>query len=126
MIANNPKDIDEYIACFPEDIRVRLTQVRVTILKAAPQAEEVISYGMPAYKQQGILVWFAAHKKHIGFYPKASAITEFKKELLTYKTSKGSVQFPLNEQLPIELVTKIVKYRLKDNEEKAQSRVKPK
>ncbi len=84
-----PINIDEYISCFPIETQKILEQVRVTIKKAAPQAEEVISYGMPAFKLNGMLVWFAAHSKHIGFYPRVSAIRAFKEELSIYRRSKG-------------------------------------
>ena len=122
MITDKPKNIDEYITGFPENVRVKLTQIRVSILKAAPQAEEVISHGMPAYKQQGILVWFAAHTKHIGFYPKASGIEAFKKELTAYKGSKGSVHFPLDKPLPLRLISNMVKFRLSENLKKIDSK----
>ncbi len=88
--------------------------MRETIRKAAPKAEETISYGMPAYKLKGTLVWFAAHSNHIGFYPGVSGIAAFKKELSPYKSAKGSVQFPVDEPLPLGLVARIVKFRLKE------------
>ncbi len=110
-----PKNTDEYIASFEKETQKLLNQVRTTIQKVAPEATEVISYSMPAFKLNGILVWFAAHTKHIGFYPKASAIESFKKELSIYKTSKGAVQFPLNKTLPLGLITKIVLFRVKEN-----------
>jgi len=92
--------------------------LRATIKKAAPKAEEVISYGMPAYKQNGMLVYFAAYAKHIGFYPSSSGISAFKKEISVFKWSKGAVQFPLDKALPSSLITKIVKFRVKFNQEK--------
>jgi len=107
--------IDEYIAMFPKDIQDRLTQLRDTIRKAAPDAEEAISYAIPTFKLNGNLVHFAAFKSHIGFYPAPSGTEAFKKELSPYKAGKGSIQFPLNEPLPLSLVTKIVKFRVKDN-----------
>jgi uncharacterized protein YdhG (YjbR/CyaY superfamily) len=113
---HKPKDVNEYIAGFPKEIQAKLEQMRATIKKAAPDAEEVISYGMPGYKLKGSLVWFGGHTSHIGFYPKgSSALNAFKKELSGYKSSKGAVQFPLNEPLPLDLVTKMVKYRVKEN-----------
>jgi uncharacterized protein YdhG (YjbR/CyaY superfamily) len=115
-------DIDRYIAGFPEEIRLRLEEVRGTIIKAAPQAEELMSYQMPAYKQQGMLVYFAGHKNHIGFYPTPSGITAFEKELSVYKGARGSVQFPLDKPMPLGLITKIVKFRLKENSEKAKKK----
>jgi uncharacterized protein YdhG (YjbR/CyaY superfamily) len=114
------KDIDEYISSNPKEIQKLLEQLRTTIRKAAPEAEEVISYGMPAFKLNGMLVWFAAHSKHIGFYPRVSAIKAFKKELSIYKGAKGSVQFPLGKPLPLGIVSKIVKFRVKENLEKAK------
>ena len=110
-----PKDIDEYVSSFPPEVQDVLEQLRATITKAAPQAEEVISYGMPAFKLNGLLVWFAGYSKHIGFYPRVSAIEAFKKELSVYKGAKGSVQFPLSKPLPRGLVRKIVKFRVKEN-----------
>lgn len=115
-----PKDIDEYVSSFPVEIREVLEQLRATIRKAAPQAEEVISYGMPAFKLKGMLVWFAAHSKHIGFYPRVSAIEAFEKELSIYKRAKGSVRFPIGKPLPLGMVSKIVKFRVKENLEKGE------
>ena len=109
------KDIDEYFARYPKEIQKLLKQLRSTINKSAPGVEEVISYGLPAFKLNGMLVWFAAHSKHIGFYPKVSAIEAFKKELSVYKGAKGSVQFPLDKPLPIGLITRIVKFRVREN-----------
>lgn len=106
-------DVDRYIAQFPEKIRAQLETVRTLIRKAAPEAEEMISYGMPTYKLKKNLVHFAGYKAHIGFYPTPEPITEFRKELAKYKTSKGAVQFPIDEKIPSALVTKIVKYRVK-------------
>ena len=115
MIPFKPISIDEYIASFPDNTQTILEQVRTAIKKAAPEAEEVISYSMPAFKLNGILVYFAAHNKHIGLYPTASGIEAFKKELSIYKGAKGSVQFPFHKPLPIELIMKIVKFRVKEN-----------
>jgi uncharacterized protein YdhG (YjbR/CyaY superfamily) len=123
---NKPKDIDEYIVSFPDNIQKILQQLRTTIKKAAPDAEEVISYGIPAYRQNGILVYFAVYKSHIGFYPKPTGIEAFKKELAAYKWSKGSVQFPLDKPLPLGLITEIVKFRVKENSQKAKKKLKRK
>ena len=112
------KDIDSYILLFPDDVRVKLETIRQTIREAAPEAEEVISYQMPAFRYHGILVYFAGYKNHIGFYPTSSAISVFKEELSDYKNTKGSVQFPLNQPLPIELISNIIKFRTKENLEK--------
>jgi uncharacterized protein YdhG (YjbR/CyaY superfamily) len=107
-------EIDQYIAGFPGDIQILLEKVRATILKAAPGAEEVISYKMPAYKLSGILVWYAGYKNHIGFYPTPGPIKLFKDDIKGYKTSKGAIQFPIDKPLPIGLITKIVKFRAKE------------
>ena len=110
-----PRDIDEYIASFPKDTQEILEQFRITVKRAAPQAEEVISYGMPAFKLNGMLVWFAAHTSHTGFYPRISGIEAFRKELSNYKVANGSVQFPFNKPFPLELITKIVKFKAREN-----------
>jgi len=113
-VRKRPQDIDEYIQAYPKNVQVLLQKMRLTIRKAAPDAEETISYSMPAFRQHGILVWFAAFKNHIGFYPGASCIAIFKSELSRFKNAKGSVQFPLDEPLPLSLVGKIVKYRVSE------------
>lgn len=118
MNALKPNSVKEYIESFPKATQTLLKQIRAAIKKAAPLAEEIISYQMPAYKNNGMLVYFAAYKTHIGFYPTASGIAAFKKELAIYKTSKGAVQFPIDAKLPLDLITKIVKYRVKENSEK--------
>ena len=110
-----PKNFEDYAANYPMQVRQMLTKVRQTIKKAAPSAKERISYGMPAYTLDGILVWFAAHQSHIGFYPRKSAIIAFKKELAPYKQAKGSVQFPFDKPLPLSLITHMVKFRMKEN-----------
>lgn len=107
-------DVDTYIASYPATTQRLLEQMRATIRKAAPQAEEVISYGMPAYALGTKLVYFGGHQQHIGFYPTASGIREFEQALSRYKFSKGAVQFPLDQPLPLALVTRIVKMRLKE------------
>ncbi len=117
----NP-EIDHYIAAFPPPTQNLLEQMRSTILKAAPGAEEVIGYKMPAYRLHGVLVYFAGYKGHIGFYPSGSGIASFKKKLSVYKGAKGSVQFPLDQPLPVSLITKIVKLRVKENLEKAKEK----
>ena len=118
-----PGNVDEYIAMFPNDIQEILKNLRKTIKKAAPDAEEVISYRMPAYKYHGILVYFAAYKNHIGFYPTSSGIETFKKELSAFKGSKGTVQFPIDKTLPLELISKIVEFRVHKNLEGAKTRL---
>jgi uncharacterized protein YdhG (YjbR/CyaY superfamily) len=117
-------NVDGYIAGFPETTRALLMQMRETIRQAATEAEEVISYQMPAYKLAGMLVYFAGCEKHIGFYPTPSGIEAFKQELSGYKGAKGSVQFPVNEPLPLELITRIVKFRATENLEKALAKRK--
>ncbi len=116
--------IDEYIATFPASTQALLQQMRTTIAKAAPKAEEAISYGMPTFKLQGNLVHFAGYKNHIGFYPAPSGIVSFAEDLKKYQTSKGAIQFPIDEKLPLALVTKIVKFRVKENSEKAAAKKK--
>jgi uncharacterized protein YdhG (YjbR/CyaY superfamily) len=112
------KNADEYIQQFPLNVQAALQQVRRTIKAAAPKAEETISYMMPAYKYNGMLVYFAGYKNHIGFYPGAAGIENFKKEIAVYKNAKGSVQFPI-DKVPLDLVKKIVLFRVKQNEDKA-------
>ena len=114
--------VDEYFANVPARARELLRAMRETIRKAAPQAEELISYKMPAFKLDGILVYYAAHKDHIGFYPTASGISAFKKELAGYKTARGSVQFPMDRPLPLDVVDKIVRFRVNENVERAKRR----
>ncbi|HCW06426.1 MAG TPA: hypothetical protein DGG95_03560 [Cytophagales bacterium] len=117
-----PSTIDEYIADQPVEHRGRLEKIRETIHKAAPKAQEVISYSMPAFKQNGVLVYFALFKNHIGFFPTGSGVAAFEKELKDYKTSKGSIQFPHDKKLPIALITKITKFRAKEDEQKMLSK----
>jgi uncharacterized protein YdhG (YjbR/CyaY superfamily) len=111
-----------YIDSFTVEAKVLLKQLRAAIRKAAPEAEEVISYNMPAYKFHGMLAYFAGHKNHIGFYPGASGIEAFKNELSDYKWAKGSIQFPINKPLPLDLVTRIVVFRVRENLIKAELR----
>ena len=120
------KNIDEYIAGFPNEVQEKLEKLRMTIRKAAPEAEETINYGIPTFSLNGNLVHFAAFKKHIGFYPAPSGIEAFKKELSVYEGAKGSVQFPIEKSLPLNLVSKIVKFRVKENLEKAKLKQKKK
>jgi uncharacterized protein YdhG (YjbR/CyaY superfamily) len=121
-----PKDIDEYIARFPSDVQERLEKMRATIRKAAPNAEEAISYQIPAFTLKSKLVYFAAFKKHIGFYPMTTAIKKFKKELSVYEGAKGTVRFSLDKPLPLALISKIVKFRVKENLERAEAKAKKK
>lgn len=110
-----PKNIDDYVGRFPEEVQKRLQTMRSAIQRAAANATETISYGIPAFELNGKLVWFAAFKNHIGLYPRKTAMVAFKKELSRYKTAKGSVQFPLDEPLPVGLVSRMVKFRVKEN-----------
>ena len=120
------KTIDQYLASLPKNSRDISQQLRKVIREAAPEAEEVISYNMPAFRYHGVLVYFAAHKEHIGFYPVSSAIRAFKDELLRYETSKGTIKFPIVKGIPATLVKKIVKFRVKENLEKESIRTKKK
>ncbi|WP_269225473.1 iron chaperone [Flavobacterium eburneipallidum] len=114
----NFQNIDEYISIQTPEVQILLEQMRQTIQKAAPEAEEVISYKMPAFKYHGMLVYFAAYKKHIGFYATPTGHSEFEKELSVYKQGKGSVQFPLSQPLPLDLIARIVKFRIDENLQK--------
>ena len=118
----NFQNIDDYIASFPEDVQKVLKQIRAAIQKAAPQAEEAISYQMPTFKLNGNLVHFAAWKNHIGFYPTPSGTKEFQKEISKYVFAKGSIQFPLDQPMPLALITKMVKFRVKENEVKRKKK----
>ena len=121
-----PQTIDEYIAGFPPDVQAILEKIRRTIRKAAPDAEETIKYRMPTFTLKGNLVYFAAFKRHIGFYPVPTGIAKFKKELSVYKGAKGSVQFPLDQPMPYDLISKIVKFRVKENLARAAAKGKKK
>ena len=110
--------IDQYIKAFPKDIQHILEKIRRTIQKAAPEAEEAISYQIPTFKLHGNLVHFAAFKNHIGFYPTSKAIEVFKSELSSYKTSKGAIQFPFDKPIPFSLISKITRFRVKENLDK--------
>jgi len=118
------KTVDEYLSAFPASTKKILQEVRKTIKQAAPNAEELISYNIPAFKLNGMLVFYAAYEKHIGFYPTSSGIKVFQDELTNYKTSKGAIQFPIDEPIPRGLITKIVRYRVKENLEKEKTKKK--
>ncbi len=111
-------NVDVFISEFPAETAAKLIELRELIKKLAPTAEETISYAIPTFKLNGPLVHFAGYKGHIGFYPGAGGIEAFKDELTDYKTSKGTVQFPIDQPLPVKLITKIVKFRIKQNLEK--------
>jgi uncharacterized protein YdhG (YjbR/CyaY superfamily) len=109
-----PKDIDEYIAGFPKDVQAKLLQVRATIRKAAPDAEEGISYAIPVFRQNGNLIYFAGAKNHIGVYPVPKGTKLFQKELAPYRAHNSTVRLPLGRPVPVRLLTRMVKYRLKE------------
>jgi uncharacterized protein YdhG (YjbR/CyaY superfamily) len=118
--ATPAETVDQYIAGFPKSTQVLLKQLRATIKKAAPKADEMISYMMPAYKYHGALVYFGGYEHHIGFYPGAAGVANFEKEIAGYKSAKGSIQFPLDQPLPLKLITKIVTFRVRENQKKAE------
>jgi uncharacterized protein YdhG (YjbR/CyaY superfamily) len=120
------QSIDEYIATFPADVQKILQEMRTTIKAAAPDATEKISYQMPTFAQAGNLVYFGASKNHIGFYPTPGAITAFKDQLSDYESSKGTVQFPLGKPLPLDLITRMVEFRVAENLKKAADKSRTK
>ena len=124
MKKNIASDVDSYIADYPPKVQKMLKQLRTAIRKAAPKAEESISYMMPAYKLHGPLVYFGAYEKHIGFYPTGTGVAAFQKEIASFKSSKGAVQFPLDQPLPLALVEKIVTFKVKENLMKAEVKKK--
>jgi uncharacterized protein YdhG (YjbR/CyaY superfamily) len=117
-----PKDVEDYLSWFSVETKKKLIEMRKIILEAAPEAEEKISYAMPAYFMGKALVYFAGYKQHIGFYPTSSGIRNFQSEFGDYKYSKGAVQFPLDRPLPKKLIIKIVKLRVKENQQKQKVR----
>jgi len=121
-----PNTIDEYIVGFPDDVQEILQEIRMTIRKAAPDAEEAIKYQIPTFTLKGNLVHFAAFKEHIGFYPTPTGTEAFQKELSDYKSGKGSIQFPLDEPIPFDLIRRIVEFRVRENLERAEARRKKK
>ena len=128
MPKNKPtsNEIDKFIAGYPKDVQEILNKVRESIRKSAPDAEETINYGIPTFTLKGNLVHFSAFKTHIGFYPTPSGIEKFKKELSAYEGAKGSVKFPLDKPIPYALLSKIVKFRVKENLERAEAKGKKK
>lgn len=111
-------NVDEYISTFPKETAKILHQLRITVSKAAPEAEETISYGIPAFRYKGrIIIYFAGYKNHIGLYATPAAHTAFQKELSAYKQGRGSVQFPLDQSMPLDLIKKIVKFKVKQQDE---------
>ena len=123
---NKPKTVDEYIAGFPEDVAAMLHKLRQAIREEAPDAEEVISYQMPAFRLHSNLVYFAGYRNHIGFYPTSSGIAAFRKELAPFETSKGAVRLPLDKPIPFELVRGITRFRIKEDTRKQKDRANPK
>jgi uncharacterized protein YdhG (YjbR/CyaY superfamily) len=121
-----PQSIDEYIADFPADVQKKLKELRQTVKKIAPDVKEKISYRMPSFFLNGSLLYFAAHPNHIGFYPYPSAIEAFKKELSQYHTAKGSIQFPIDKPLPLDLISRIVDFRVKEKRGNASAKVRAK
>ena len=121
-----PKSIDEYIAGFPNDVQEILEKIRMTIRKAAPAAEEAIKYQIPTFTLKGNLVHFAAYKSHIGFYPAPTGIEKFKKELAIYASGKGTLKFPLDKPIPFDLISRIVKFRVRKNLDRAEVKQKKK
>lgn len=117
---NAPRSVNEYIERFPDDVRDRLEAMRSAIMRTAPSAEEYVSYGMPAYKLNGALVYFAAFKNHIGFFATPNAHDAFREDLSRYKSGKGSVQFPFDEPLPIDLIERMVRFRVAENLERVK------
>jgi uncharacterized protein YdhG (YjbR/CyaY superfamily) len=111
---SSPKTIKEYISNYPKEVSSRLSTIHKIVKKLAPKAEEKISYGMPAYKMDGVLLYFAAHKNHIGLYPYPSAMKQFESYSKQYKTAKGSIQFQNDEKFPVALITKIIKFRINE------------
>ena len=123
---STPKNIDEYIAGFPHDVQEILEKMRMTIRKAAPDAEETIKYQIPTFTLKGNLVSFAAYKKHIGLYPAPTGTQKFNKELSVYRAAKASVRFPLDKPIPFALISIIVKFRVKENLDRAAAKGKKK
>lgn len=123
MEKTNFKNVDEYISGFPLDTQKKLNEIRDCIQKVIPEAKEVISYQMPAFKKNGILVYFAAFKNHIGFFPTASGVARFSDELNDYKTSKGTIQFPLNQDLPLDLIRRITIFREQEDALKSKKKI---
>lgn len=122
MNQTTAQDVDAYIARFPEPVRTILEKVRATIRQAAPEAQEIISYQMPAFYQHGNLVYYAAWKQHIGFYPPITGDEELRQEAAVYAGEKGNLQFPLDQPIPYELISRIVTVRVKENLEKATAK----
>ncbi len=124
MMNPKPESVDQYLSWFSDDILDRLNQVRDVLKSALPEAQEVISYSMPAFKTTEVLVYYAAAKKHLGIYPTNSGVSEFKKELEGYQTSKGAIQFPYDQPLPLDLIADIAKFRFLEVQAKVAAKKK--
>jgi uncharacterized protein YdhG (YjbR/CyaY superfamily) len=124
MMNPKPTSVEEYFSWFPTDIQAKLQQIRETLRAALPEAKEVISYHMPAFKTTEVLVYYAAAKSHLGYYPTNSGVEEFKKELAGYVTSKGAIQFPYDRELPIDLIAQIAQFRAEQAKHRAQLKKK--
>lgn len=120
------RTVDEYISRYPAEVQPVLEKIRKTIRKAAPKADEVISYQIPGYMYKGMLIFFAAFKNHISVYPAPRGSAAFKKELSAYRGGKGTVQFPIDEPIPFDLISRMTKFRMKDNEQRAAAKEKTK
>lgn len=119
-----PESVDAYIQSYPENVRLKLLTIRAAIKAAVPEAKEKISYGMPGFMYKGPLIYFAAFPNHIGLYPTPTGVEEFKSELSKYKQGKGSLQFPVNEEMPLELIARIAAFRAEENRKKETDRKK--
>lgn len=124
MMNPKPTSVEEYFSWFPPDIQSKLQQIRDTLRAALPEAKEVISYHMPAFKTSEVLVYYAAAKSHLGYYPTNSGVEEFKKELAEYVTSKGAIQFPYDRELPLDLIAQIAQFRAEEAKFRAELRKK--
>ena len=124
MMNPKPTSVEEYFSWFTPEIQAKLHQIRDTLRAALPEAKEVISYHMPAFKTTEVLVYFAAAKSHLGYYPTNSGVEEFKKELAEYVTSKGAIQFPYDRELPLELIAQIAQFRAEEAKHRAQLKKK--
>ena len=124
MMNPKPTSVEEYFSWFPPDIQAKLQQIRETLRAALPEAKEVISYHMPAFKTTEVLVYYAAAKSHLGYYPTNSGVEEFKKELAEYVTSKGAIQFPYDRELPLDLIAQIAQFRAEEAKFRAELKKK--
>ncbi len=124
MMNPKPTSVEEYFSWFSPEIQAKLQQIRDTLRAALPEAKEVISYHMPAFKTSEVLVYYAAAKSHLGYYPTNSGVEEFKKELAEFVTSKGAIQFPYDRELPLELIAQIAQFRAEEAKFRAEQKKK--